>query len=114
MTSAKRLITGAVIGLLLAGLGLLMIRTGTYGLTLFVALPVAVGAFGSWVIKPQSEGKAVVAGMVANLIVSLAFLAFGFEGIICIAMALPLALPLGALGGWLVYGSARKRTLASG
>ena len=29
--------------------------------------------------------------------------AVGSEGLICIAMALPLALPLGALGGWLVY-----------
>jgi hypothetical protein len=114
MTSAKRAVTGTISGLLLAGLGLLMIRTGTYGLTLFVALPVAVGAFGSWLIKPQTGGKAAVAGMVANLIASLAFLAFGFEGILCIAMALPLALPLGALGGWLVYGSARKRTLANG
>jgi hypothetical protein len=114
MTLPKRLITGPAIGLVLAGLGLTMIRTGTYGLTLFVALPVAVGAFGSWIIKPQTADKAAITGMVANLIASLAFLAFGFEGIICIAMALPLALPLGAFGGWLVYGSARKRTLASG
>jgi hypothetical protein len=114
MTLPKRLIMGPVIGLGLAGLGLMMIRTGTYGLTLFVALPVAVGAFGSWIIQPETAGKAATAGIVANLIASLAFLALGFEGIICIAMALPLAVPLGALGGWLVYGSARKRTLANG
>jgi hypothetical protein len=113
-SSAKRLIMGAVIGLFLVALTFLMIRTGTYGLTLFVALPVAVGAFGSWVTKPKTAAKAVVAGTVANLIASLAFLAAGFEGIICIAMALPLALPLGALGGWLAYASTSKRTLASG
>ena len=114
MTSAKRAITGAVIGLILVSLGLLMIRTGNYGLTLFVALPVAVGAFGSWVMRPKTAVNAAIAGMVANLIASLAFLASGFEGIICIAMALPLAIPLGALGGWLAYGPARKRTLVSG
>jgi hypothetical protein len=114
MTSAKRAITGAVIGLILVSLGVLMIRTGNYGLTLFVALPVAVGAFGSWVMRPKTAVKAAIAGMVANLIASLAFLASGFEGIICIAMALPLAIPLGALGGWLAYGPARKRTLVSG
>jgi hypothetical protein len=114
MTSAKRLLAGALVGLVLVGLGLLMIRTGTYGLTLFVALPLAVGAFGAWVTKPKTAAKGAVAGMVANLIASMGFLVAGFEGLICIAMALPLALPLGALGGWLAYGPTRKRALASG
>jgi hypothetical protein len=62
MTSAKRAITGAAIGLILVSLGLLMIRTGTYGLTLFVALPVAVGAFGSWVMRPKNGVKAAMRG----------------------------------------------------
>jgi hypothetical protein len=114
MTSAKRVTTEIVIGLLLVGMGLVMIHTGTYGLTLFVALPIAVGAFGAWVAKPRTAAKAAIAGMAANLIASAGFLLGGFEGLICIAMALPLALPLGAFGGWLVYGPARKRTLASG
>jgi Polyketide cyclase / dehydrase and lipid transport len=114
MTPAKRVITGGVIGLVLVGLGLLVIRTGTYGLTLFVVLPIAVGAFGSWVAKPKTAAKAAIAGMIANGIASLGFFALGLEGAICIAMAVPLALPLGALGGWLAYGPARKRTLASG
>jgi hypothetical protein len=114
MTSANRLTIGALIGLALAGLGLLMIRSGTYGLTLFVMLPVAAGAFGAWLMKPKSAARAAFAGMAANMIASLAFLAAGSEGIICIAMALPLALPLGALGGVFVHWASRKRTLASG
>jgi hypothetical protein len=114
MTLANRLTTGAFIGVVLAGLGLLMIRSGIYGLTLFVVLPVAVGAFGSWVMKAKTAAKAAVAGVAANLIASLAFLATGREGIICIAMALPLALPLGSLGGLLLHWASRKRTLASG
>ena len=80
----------------MACLGYGLIRTGTYGLTLFVVLPVAVGALGAWVTKPKTAAKAMVAGMFANLIASGAFLLGGVEGVICIAMALPLALPLGA------------------
>lgn len=114
MSSPKRLAIGIAVGLVLTGLALLLTRTGTYGLTLFVALPVAVGAFGAWVSKPKTAGKAVVGGMAANLIASLAFLLAGQEGFICIAMALPLALPLGALGGWLAYWTTHKRTLVNG
>jgi len=114
MTSHKRLIAGSIVGLALAALALVMVRTGTYGLTLFVALPVALGALAAWVVKAKTAAKAVVAGMAANLIASLGFLAFGLEGAVCIAMALPLALPLGALGGWLVYSANHKRILAGG
>jgi hypothetical protein len=113
MTSARRLAVGGTVGLVLAGLALLLTRTGTYGLTLFIALPIAVGAFGAWLAKSKTAGKSVVAGMAANLIASLAFLLAGQEGLICIAMALPLALPLGALGGWLAYWTTHKRTLVN-
>jgi hypothetical protein len=114
MTAKKRLTIGAVVGLVLLGLALLLMRTGTYGLTLFVVLPVAVGAFGAWLAKSKTARKAAVAGMVANLIASLAFFLGGLDGAICIAMALPLALPLGALGGWLVYVSRQRRLVANG
>lgn len=114
MISAKRIATGSVVALSLAGLALVLTRTGTYGLTLFLALPVAVGAFGSWVSRPKNSGYAVAAGMAVNAIASLTFLFGGQEGLVCILMALPLALPLGALGGWLAYRSTHKRTLADG
>jgi hypothetical protein len=114
MASNRRLITGTIVGLALTALALLMVHTGTYGLTLFVALPVALGALAAWVVKAETAANAVYAGMFANLIASLAFLAFGVEGVVCIVMALPLALPLGALGGWLAYSSKRKRVLAGG
>jgi hypothetical protein len=114
VTSTERSITGIMVGLVVVVLGYFLIRTGTYGLTLFVVLPVAVGALGAWVARPETAVKAALAGMIANFIASLGFFAVGIEGIICIGMALPLALPLGALGGWLAYGPARKRTLASG
>jgi hypothetical protein len=114
MTSTGRLITGFAVGIILAALAFVMIRTGTYGLTLFIALPVAVGAFGAWLTKPKTLSKAIYAGMAANLIGCLGFFAGGWEGAICIGMALPLALPLGALGGWLMYSSTHRRALANG
>jgi len=114
MTSRKRLILGVAIGLALTALTFSMVYTGTYGLTLFVVLPVALGALAAWMVKPKTAANAVYAGMFANLIASLGFFAFGVEGAVCIVMALPLALPLGALGGWLAYSSKPKRVLAGG
>jgi hypothetical protein len=81
---------------------------------LFVVLPVVVGALGAWVTKPKTAAKAIQVGMLANLIASAAFLLAGAEGLICIGMALPLALPLGALGGWLAYISTHRRNLERG
>ncbi|HTC63029.1 MAG TPA: SRPBCC family protein [Candidatus Saccharimonadales bacterium] len=114
MTSDQSLMMKVGVGLGLAGLALVMIRNGTYGLTLFVVLPVAAGALGGWIWKPKSAKNAALIGMAVNAIASLAFLGLGFEGVICIGMALPLALPLGALGAWSVYASANKRSLRRG
>src|SRR5271156_2959489 len=101
MTSTQRLTMGSGVGLLLASVGLYMIHVGNYGLTVFIVLPIAVGAFGAWVTRAKTESKAIVAGMAANVIALMGFLAAGLEGLLCIAMALPLALPFGAFGGWL-------------
>ena len=114
MTISGRLNTALPIAAVLAILALLLGRAGIYGLTLFVVLPVGVGGLGAWIVRPKTQAKAIVAGMVANLIGCLGFFAAGFEGAICIAMALPLALPLGALGGWLAYGMTQTRTPAGG
>jgi hypothetical protein len=93
----------------------LLIKTWMYGWTLFLVLPIAAGALGALLANPTSAGKAAAAGMAANAIASLGFLAFGLEGAMCIGMALPLALPLGALGGWLVYAAMhRPRAMAPG
>jgi len=114
MTRNKRITIGAVAGLALVGAASLLIHTGTYGLTLFVVLPVALGAIGAAVANAETAKRAIFAGMAANAIASLGFLAFGFEGAICIAMALPLAVPLGALGGWLVHLGRNKHALKQG
>src|SRR5215470_7540300 len=87
----------------LVGAGYALIGRGLYGWTLFALLPVSLGAVASWVTKPTSAGQAAVRGVQAVIIASAAFLVFGVEGLICIAMTLPLAVPLGALGAYLMY-----------
>lgn len=114
MRSTKRTIIAFVVGLALIGLSVLLARRGTYGLTLFVVLPIALGALGTWVTRPQTAGKAASAGMIANLFGGAVFFVAGWEGILCVAMALPLALPLGALGGWLAFTLTHKRVTAEG
>ena len=42
------------------------------------------------------------------------FLIVGVEGLICIVMTLPLAVPLGALGSWLVYRAETSRSATRG
>jgi hypothetical protein len=114
MTSLLDRLVQIAVGFALAGLAFMMIHRGSYGLTLFVALPVALGAFGAWVAGSKTAGSAALAGALANGIASLAFLFAGIEGLICIGMAVPLAAPLGALGGLLVHQASRKRALAGG
>jgi hypothetical protein len=54
----------------------------------------------------------VKVGALAALAASASLLLLGVEGLICIAMALPLALPLAILGSWLVYrADAPKRAM---
>jgi len=66
MTSAKRMIAAFILGLMLIGLATLMVRTGTYGFTLFLALPSALGALAALVMRPKSASKAAVFGMTAD------------------------------------------------
>ena len=114
MTTGERAIYGSLLAALVACVGYQLISTGLYGFTLFALLPVLVGAIGAWVTQAKSSSKAMRAGIYANLIGCAAFLLGGLEGLVCIGMALPLALPLGAFGGWLVYAATHKRTLARG
>jgi hypothetical protein len=97
--------TGLVFLAILIGAAFLMLHSGVYGLTLFIMLPVMLGGLAVWVTGAETAAEAAKIGMGAVGIGTLAFFALGIEGLFCIVMALPLALPLGALGGWLVYKS---------
>ena len=88
---------------ILAGVGALLVRSGLYGMTIFVLLPVFLGGYAVWTFRPQSGGQAALRGALSALIALLLFFLMGAEGLICIIMTAPIALPMGALGGWLAY-----------
>ena len=103
---------GALVSLLVTvpiGIGMTVLGTSVlarYGWGLFVAVPFSVG-LGAALIngyhRPRNVGECILVGIVANLLLGGAILAFAFEGIVCLMMAAPLALTLGALGGWAGY-----------
>src|SRR5205809_690508 len=98
----------------LGGLGYALIDRGSYGLTIFVLFPVLLGGLISWVVRPTTGARAAGWGALSALAALLSFLLMGAEGAICIVMAAPLALPLGALGGWLAYRTRSSRVPSVG
>jgi Polyketide cyclase / dehydrase and lipid transport len=110
----RRVLVGLLTLGLVVGTVWLLIRSGAYGLMLFTVVPVALGALAAWCIRPRTLAEATQAGLFANLLGSAALLAIGQEGIICLLMALPLTLPLGALGGALAYRASGNRMSGAG
>lgn len=103
MSAPLRIGIGILATALLAAGCLALIWSGTYGLTIFVVVPLSLGGLASWFLAPKSGGRAAGIGAMAVLWASCLFLLGGIEGVICILMALPLGMPMGALGGWLVH-----------
>ncbi|MCA9635596.1 MAG: SRPBCC family protein [Myxococcales bacterium] len=108
----------------LAGLGLglgvtlfstLVLRQ--YGEVLFLVTPGLIGAFAGWFFN-QDEDRGLRAtlgvSMLAVSIVGMAMLLFAIEGVICLVMAMPLALGLGLIGGALGRQMARFTRVAAG
>ena len=83
--------------------GVFLILTGLYGWTLFVVMPILLGGVVAVCSGSETAGQAMLRGALANVVVSALFLLAGAEGLICIAMALPLTTPLGGFGGWVAY-----------
>jgi hypothetical protein len=95
------------VGLLLLAIlfigGVALIRGGVYGWTIFILFPVFLGGLASWVFRPATGRRAAGLGALTAMAAACSLLLLGLEGMFCIAMSLPLVVPLGALGGWLVY-----------
>jgi hypothetical protein len=73
-----------------------------YGLALFVAMPYCLGLFAALVYGANERrgiAGAVGVSALAVVIAGVALVGVALEGAICVVMALPLALPLGILGG---------------
>jgi len=103
MSTGARWIVGLMLLGVLIGSGFLLLHSGLYGLTFFVLLPVILGGLTSWVVRPSTGWRAAGVGALTMIAALLFLLLIGTEGLICLAMALPLAMPLRALGAWLVY-----------
>lgn len=112
-TPARRAI-GVLAAALLVVAGILLLRRGMYGWTIFILFPVMLGGVGAWVFRPATGARAARIGALTAAIATGSLLLLGMEGLICIAMTLPLAMPLGALGGWLVYCAEPSRMASSG
>ena len=103
MSTPGRWFVGLVLLAILVAGGIALVHRGMYGLTIFMLLPVLLGGLASWVFRPATGGRAAVLGALSVMAALCSFLILGLEGLVCIMMASPLALPLGALGSWLVY-----------
>jgi hypothetical protein len=74
----------------------------SYGASLFLGTPLLMGAAGAYIHNrhhSRSFASSVGIGLASVLCAGLALLLFALEGAICVVMATPLLLPIGAFGG---------------
>ena len=92
-----------------AGLGIALVTAplaiyggNFYGLSVFVATPFLMSACAAFVLNrptPGGLGASLAVAQLAVLLTSLALVLFAMEGVLCIAMALPIASVMALLGG---------------
>ncbi len=83
-----------------------------YGWGLFVALPFTLGFAAALVYgirQPRTMPGCVGVACLSVVLLGAALLALVFEGVICLIMAFPIALPLAAFGGACGYAVQRRR-----
>lgn len=81
-------------------------QLSSYGLGIFLFTPIVCGAIAAFVYnfrKPRDFGGTILVSLLTGVLTLGSFLATGFEGLICLAMAVPIVLPLYTLGGILGY-----------
>ena len=86
----------------------------SYGAALFLATPLVMGAVAGYLFnRPAARSLAATVGLATfvMLAAALVLLVFALEGLICIAMAAPIAAPLGILGAILGRAVARTSSL---
>ena len=111
-------IFGILITTLLGMLEIVLSANGlkNYGWGLFVGIPFFLGLNSSLICgfhRPRSLGTCLLVATISVLLVGLALFALAFEGIICLAMALPLAIPIALFGGFIGYEIQKRRTFSA-
>jgi uncharacterized membrane protein YhaH (DUF805 family) len=94
----------AILGLLCAWVASFVVEM--YGWGLFVAVPFALGLTATLLYgyhEPRSMRSCLTVSVLAPLVLGGLLLLIAFEGLICVLMALPLALPLSLIGGAIGY-----------
>jgi uncharacterized membrane protein YhaH (DUF805 family) len=101
--------SGAVLlgALFAAAIGIVAVYFGAnvlarYGFGLFLAVPFFTGFIASWALNAgqlQSRSKTAAISAVVPIIIGVALIGFRVEGMVCLLMALPLALPFSIAGG---------------
>jgi uncharacterized membrane protein YhaH (DUF805 family) len=79
---------------------------GVYGWGLFVALPFCLGLFSVLLHgyhRPRSLSSCLAVASLSVALLGALLLAFAVEGLVCLAMAAPIALPLAWIGGSMGY-----------
>jgi uncharacterized membrane protein YhaH (DUF805 family) len=95
----KGIAAGVLIGAISLGLHVLLFHR--YTASVFLGTPFTMGAAAGWFFNRstlQSVGRTARLGALTLAIAGLTTLLIALEGALCVAMALPLALPLGAFG----------------
>jgi len=83
-----------------------------YGWGTFVAIPFTIGFIAATlygITRPRTFAGCVGVACLSVTLLGVALLALAVEGIFCLVMALPLALPLAAFGGACAFGVQRMR-----
>lgn len=108
-SAAKALATSIPLTIVAVVFGVTILET--YGLGVFVGAPFLLGFITAAIVNAdgtQTLGSCVSTAMSAVTIVGLCFLLIAVEGIICLAMAAPIAYPLAWLGACIGYAITRR------
>lgn len=103
---------GTAVGTLLAWFSVALL--GGYASVLFLALPFFMGFISAWLYgyhEPRSSGECYAVAMASVFLTGAIIVGIAFEGIICVGMAAPLAIPLALLGARLGYEGLQTRHL---
>jgi hypothetical protein len=114
-SAAFSLLLTAPLGLGVAVLGTQLLLN--YGWGLFVALPFTMGLAAALVYgvrQPRSLPGCILVACLSTTVLGLALLALAMEGVVCLLMAAPIAVPLAAFGGMCGYVVQRRRWSRSG
>ena len=87
-----------------------------YGWGLFVALPFTMGFAAALIYgirQPRSMGACIWVACLSTLLLGAALLGLAVEGLFCLIMALPIALPLSIFGGVCAYAVQKRRWFQS-